>query len=281
MLNCMFWETHFQYTDHTYIVQMQQNMDAHTCRTNPLQSCFDRQQDWVLEMRMCVKDWACSLWMKLWNAHMEHVIEWEMVSRWIETVFWHSNKSMRSVQPFCCLHSVCSTFIWLAPLSSPSLSSRCQSMHNIMNLCCSIRCKKYKSNLIKNGKDLFPGVSETSWLAEWLAVALLLLLSLSSVTFLLPKWTSVVLLVSEFYHNHTATHKPVFSAWLPNPHPDTSAAILTNINHRLLRGMSQCHTDENPHDMCSSWMQTKINDNEHTTQAWHGQIDLQSIATEK
>lgn len=221
------------------------------------------------------------LWMKLWNAHMEHVIEWEMVSRWIETVFWHRNKSMRSVQPFCCLHSVCSTFIWLAPLSAPSLSSRCQSMHNIMNLCCSIRCKKYKSNLIKNGKDLFPGVSETSWLAEWLAVALLLLLSLSSVTFLLPKWTSVVLLVSEFYHNHTSTHKPVFSPWLLNPHPDTSAAILTNINRRLLRGMSQCHTDENLHDMCSSWMQTKINDNEHTTQAWHGQIDLQSIATEK
>lgn len=46
--------------------------------------------------------------------------------------------------------------------------------------------KMYKSELIKSGKDLFPGVSET--LAEWLAMLLLLLLpSLPSVTQLLQK----------------------------------------------------------------------------------------------
>lgn len=147
---------------------------------------------------------------------------------------------MRSVQAsvFCCLHCVCSTFIWLAPLSTRSTSSPCQSMHNVLNLCCSIVYKKYKSDLIKSGKDLFPGVRETERLAEWLAMLLLLLLlllSLSSVAGLLPRWTSAVLLVSEFYHNHTSTQThaaSLLSAWLLNPHPDTIAAIHTYINQR-------------------------------------------------
>lgn len=141
----------------------------HTSARQTVQSCFDRQ--WVECWR-----WGCvwkigaaqkPLCMKPWNAHMEHVIEWETVSRWLKTVFWHGNKSMRSVRAlgFCCLHSVCSTFIWLAPLSTRTTSTLCQSMHNVMNLCCSILYKKYKSDLIKSGKDLFPGEREKERLA--------------------------------------------------------------------------------------------------------------------
>lgn len=233
-----------------------------------MQACFERQ--WVECWR-----WGCvwkigpaqkPLCMKPWNAHMEHVIEWKTFSRWIKTVFWHSNKSMRSVQAlvFCYPHCVCSTFIWLAPLSTRSASSLCQGMYNVMNVCCTVY-KKYKSDLIKGGKDLFPWVRETERLAEWLAVLLLLLLlllSLSSVAGLLPRWTSAVLLVSEFYHNHTSTDEhtaSLLSAWLLNPHPDTITAIHTYINQRQTWGMSQWHADKYRNKRCSSFMHTNKN----------------------
>lgn len=64
---------------------------------------------------------------------------------------------------------------------------------------------------------------QRDWQNGGLAVLPLLLLSLSSVAGLLPRWTSAALLLSEFYHNHTSTHKqpvlslPGFATHAPTP----------------------------------------------------------------
>lgn len=52
------WEIHVQNSDHTYILQMQWNMHAHMS-DKPFAILFWQAAGWVLEMRMCVKHWAC------------------------------------------------------------------------------------------------------------------------------------------------------------------------------------------------------------------------------
>lgn len=107
-------------------------------------------------------------------------------------------------------------------------------MHHVMNLHCSVLYKMYKSELIKSGKDLFPGVSET--LAEWLAM--LLLLSLPSVTQFLQKCFQDFITTTyptPYPYTHTAN---VLSAWLFSPHPDTIIAIHPNINQGNVKNKS-------------------------------------------
>lgn len=145
-------------------------------------------------------------------------------------------------------------------------------MHHVTNLCCSMLYKRYKSDLIKSGKDLFPGASETERLAERLAVPLLLLLrllfSLSSDADLLPKmneWCApgFRILSQPHTHTHTHAHKPVFSLCLASqpPHPDTISAIHTYINRRQPGGMLISIAARGAAVTCT---QTKINGNLYT-----------------
>lgn len=132
---------------------------------------------------------------------------------------------------------VCSTFIWLAPLSTHSTSSSGQSMHNFMNLCCSVLYKKYKSELIKSGKDLFPGVSETERLAEQLGYAALTTLPLQcrrSPAKMDQCFAPGFRILSQ-PHIHTETHSQ--SICLASQ-PDTTAAIHNTNQRQVVRNDS-------------------------------------------
>lgn len=97
-----------------------------------------------------------SQWIKFWNASSEHVIEWETISGLIRQFSGTVIKDKDGTS-FSLLLPVCKILIklvWMSMLYSP-----CASLHNTMNLCCLMPCKKYKSDLIKSGKDLFPELS--------------------------------------------------------------------------------------------------------------------------
>lgn len=138
-------------------------------------------------------------------------------------------------------------------------------MHHVTNLCCSMLYKRYKSDLIKSGKDLFPGASETERLAERLAVPLLLLLrllfSLSSDADLLPKmneWCAPGFRILSQPHTHTHTRTQASLLSLLGFSPPTPRHYLCH-SHLHQPTAARRNADKYRSKRCSSYMHTNKN----------------------
>lgn len=133
--------------------------------------------------------------MKHWNVHMEHVIEWETVSPWMRQLSGTAD-NFKIGTGFSFSLCACRAFTYWAPWRTRSAPSKCPRRASFHNPLLLNALKKYKSGLIKSGKDQFPGLCAT--LAGHSAMMCLLLLSPLECrrTFSKTPWG--------FYHNHTS-----------------------------------------------------------------------------